>query len=175
MLFRSIRNALIEVAAIRISYQTVTESDAHEILDLSQRILPFLTEENDIHLFNPLFALRPVFHFNRGLAYQDLGRLNDAVDAFQDAITTGKALGNVHIVAPALGHLAEVEIIQGRMHQAAKTCQQGIALVEAMAKNASPLVGLLHVRLGHLFYEWNELEKAEHHLRKGIEIGRAHV
>jgi len=165
-----VRNALIEVAAVRMSHQSIAVTDAREVLELSRKILPYLTAENPIHLFNPLFALRPVVQFNIGLANQFLGRLDEAVVAFQEAVTAGRALGNVHIVAPALGHLAEVEILQGQLRQALKTCQQGIEVVEAMARKTSPLLGLLHIRLGQLFYEWNELKTAVHHLQEGIRV-----
>ena len=32
--------------------------------------------------------------------------------------------------------------------------------------------GLLHVRLGHLFYEWDELETAVQHLQEGISVAK---
>ncbi len=81
-----VRNGLIEVAAIRVSYQSITQVDVTETLAICQRILPFLVGEDPTFLFNPPFALRPVVLFNMGLAYQVLGRLDEAVVAFEESI-----------------------------------------------------------------------------------------
>jgi len=167
-----IRNGLIEVVTIRVSFQTVAKVDVTETLAICQRILPFLVEEDLTFLFNPPIALRPVVLLNMGLAYQTLGRLDEAVIAFEESVKLGKALRNAHVVAPALGHLADIEIVQGRLHQAAETCRRGIELMAALAGKTSPMSGLLHIRLGQLFYEWDELETAVRHFQKGIAMAK---
>jgi len=135
-------------------------------------MIHFIDEEEHPFLFNSPVALRPVLFFNMGLAYQALGRLDEAVAAFEESVKLGKALGNVHVVAPSLGHLAEIEIIRGRLHQTCETCRRGIELVAALAGRISPLAGLLHIRLGQLFYEWNELETAVEHFQEGITLAK---
>ena len=167
-----IRSGLIEVSTIRVSFQSVAQVDVHETLAICRRILPFLVEEDPTFLFNPPIALRPVVLFNMGLAYQAIGQLDEAAVAFAEAVELGKALRNDHIVAPAIGHLAEVEIAQGRLHQAAETCRRGIELLQTMAGKISPISGLLHIRLGQLFYEWNQLENSVQHLQEGISLAQ---
>ena len=167
-----IRSGLIEVSTIRVSFQSVAQVDVHETLAICRRILPFLVEEDPTFLFNPPIALRPVVLFNMGLAYQAIGQLDEAAVAFAEAVELGKALRNDHIVAPAIGHLAEVEIAQGRLHRAAETCRRGIELLQTMAGKISPISGLLHIRLGQLFYEWNQLENSVQHLQEGISLAQ---
>lgn len=167
-----VRNGLIEVAAIRMTIQAIAQIDANQTLALCQRILPFLTVEEERHLFNPMIALRPVALFNSGLAHEALGHLEEAADTFRQTIDLGNTLGNTHIVAGATGHLAEIQILQGKLRQAAETCRRGIESVVALAGSESPLSGLLHVKLGQLSYEWNQLEQSVQHLQDGIELAR---
>ena len=167
-----VRNGLIEVVAIRMSRQTAVSFNASERLTLCQRILPFLVPEETIYLFTPLFVLRPVALFNMGLSYQLLGQMEAAVQAFTEAMEQGKAFGNVHIVASSLGHLAEIQIEQGQLHQAADTCQRGLETLDALAGKSSPMSGLLHVQLGELFYEWGDWETAVHHYQEGIALAQ---
>jgi len=44
--------------------------------------------------------------------------------------------------------------------------------VAMLAGKISPMSGLLHIRLGQLFYEWNELETAVQHLKEGITVAK---
>jgi len=166
------RNGLIEVATIRVSRGVVLWTDLRNTLIICERMLPYLVEEDQPHLFNPPIYLRPVILFNMGLAYQALGQQKEAVVAFEESAGLGQAQGNVHIVASALAHLAEVRIVLGELHAAADTCRQGIEVVTALAGKISPMSGLLHVRLGQLFYEWNELETAVQHLQEGITVAK---
>jgi len=164
------RNGLIEVATIRVSRQAVLWTEMKDTLIICQLVLPYLVDGDQPHLFNPPLSLRPVILFNIGLAYQALGRQKEAVAVFEEAAGLGQAQGNVHIVASALAHLAEVRITLGELQRAADTCRQGIEAVTKLAGKISPMSGLLHVRLGQLFYEWNELETAVLHLQKGIKV-----
>jgi LuxR family maltose regulon positive regulatory protein len=107
-----------------------------------------------------------------GLSYQQLGQLGAAEQAFNEAMEQGKMLGNVHIVASSFGHLAEVQIERGQLHEAAETCQRGLELLDALAGKSSPMAGLLHVQLGELFYEWNDLDTAVHHYQEGIALAQ---
>lgn len=168
----AVRNGLIEITAIRMSHQSADQIDAAQTLALCRRILPFLVPEEKEGLFTPVFVLRPVFLFNMGLSYRLLGQLEAAIEAFTEAVTQGNAFGNVHIVASSLGHLADAQIDRGQLRQAARTCEHGLETLNALAGKSSPISGLLHVQLGALFYEWNELATAVHHYREGITLAQ---
>ena len=172
-LSEAVRNGLIEIAVIRISRQSVAPADESEILTLCQHILPFLVAGDQPHLFNPPFALRSVVLFNMGLAHEALGDLDAAKIAFSEAIASAELTANVQIVARGSGLLAKIEYIQGRLHQAADTCRRGIELLAKLAGRTSPLGGLLHIQLGQLFYEWNELDLAVKHFQEGIRLAKS--
>ncbi len=165
-----LRNGLIEVATIRVSHQMASQTDVAEVLQICHRILPFLTAQEQLHLFNPPIALRPVVLFNMGIAFQTFSRFAEALEAFTEASELAQQQSNGHLVAPALAHLAETEIILGRLVQATATCHRGIALLANLTGATSPLTGLLHVQLGSLHYEWNDLDTAIYHLQAGIAV-----
>lgn len=166
-----VRDGLIEVATIRVTFQSHTRVEIQETLALCRRILPYLVG-NEEFLFNTAIALRPVVLFNMGLAHQTLNQLEEAETAFQEAIRLGEELGNGHLVAPALGELAEVQMIQGRLKTAETTCMAGITLLSTMTGKLTPLSGLLHVRLGQLYHEWNDLDLALEHYQRGIKLAQ---
>jgi LuxR family maltose regulon positive regulatory protein len=119
-----------------------------------------------------MIAMRPVLLFNMGVALQGLGQLDEATGVLEEAKNLAQALDNVHVAAGALGHLAEVQIVRGQLQRAADTCRQGIELVGKLAGQSSPLSGLMHVQLGQLAYERNELETAVRHLLDGIDVAK---
>ena len=167
-----VRNGLIEVAAIRLSQPTTEPWDTPAMLTLCQHVLPFLVPEESVFLFSPPFVLRPVVLFNMGLSYQRLGQLDEAAQALAESMEQSQALGNVHIVASSCAHLAQVQMVRGQLHQATETCQRGLERLTALAGKSSPLSGLLHVRLGELFYEWCDLATAVHHFQEGITLAQ---
>ncbi len=72
----------------------------------------------------------------------------------------------------ALNNMAELKRMQGQDRQALALYQQLLQLTaEQENLGLSPLAGSAHVEVGHLLYEWNDLEGAEAHLRQGIKLG----
>ena len=162
------RNALIEVAAIRVTYQSQIEDDTVQTLLLCRRMLPYLEHNEDPFLFNQPAALYPVVSFNLGLAHRTLNQFDEALQAFEEAINLGTIQGNGHIVGPAITRVAAIEIIRGQLGKAADTCRRGIDLLATMAGKISPTSGALHIILGQLFYQWNQLHKSAQFLKEGI-------
>jgi LuxR family maltose regulon positive regulatory protein len=86
------------------------------------------------------------------------------------AVALARPLGNLSITLRSLTNLARVQVLQGRLHQALATYEEGVrALPEPQTLPA--LVGgpAYYFGLGDLLREWNELEAAERLLTQGMD------
>jgi LuxR family maltose regulon positive regulatory protein len=120
--------------------------------------------------FNPPAAVKPVLLFNQGLAYSLDNRVADAAAALTEAAGLAQTEGNAHLVALALGHLAHVQRIQGRLTLAEATCERGLRLVERLSGALTPLAGVLVAQQGNIVYGRGERETAERLWRRTIEL-----
>ena len=64
-----------------------------------------------------------------GISYLE-GNLADAAQAFAEAATMGSQAGNLHVAVPALRALGNLQVAQGRLHQAAATYRRALRLAE---------------------------------------------
>jgi LuxR family maltose regulon positive regulatory protein len=118
--------------------------------------------------------------FSRGLLYLGLGvacRLNGdaegAIHAYSEAAQMCQAAGNTMAAVIAIYDLSRMYGFQGRLNLAAKTCRQVLESDKPAPFTAqrSPSLGLIHLGLARVQYEWNELETAEMHTRAGLALG----
>ncbi|MFO7741577.1 MAG: LuxR C-terminal-related transcriptional regulator [Anaerolineae bacterium] len=165
------RLPLLEVAIVRTATGMVF-FDLERVQRIAERLLPYLREEDTRCLHNTSGQLRPVLLLNLGLAHEFSGNLAAAVPAFAEALETGLAAANMHIVPLALGHLGQLQATQGRLHEAERTYHNALRQAEEMAPAPSPLAGNAYAGLGQLYYEWNQLERAKDYLRRGISLGK---
>jgi LuxR family maltose regulon positive regulatory protein len=166
-----VRAALVEVSVLRGSL-AVGQGEFRQALDLMERALPYLAGEGQPYLFNTARALRPAALFTLAVAQELGGDLDEASRAFAEAAKFALEEENQHLFPMALSHLANVQGIQGRLHQAERTYLQALEAAETMSGRASPLAGMAYAGLGSLLYEWNELEQAEAYLRQGLTLAR---
>ena len=164
------RHALIEVAVVRMSFQSITQVNKREVLNLCEKIMPYLHEDNQVHLYSPTLTLRPVVLFNAGIAYKAIGQLEQAAEALRAAAEQAIRLYNIHIFGPAIAHLAEISVTKGKLHEAAELCKEGLDRLEQLGGQKSPMAGLLHVRSGQLYQQWNDLGRAVQHYEKAVEL-----
>jgi LuxR family maltose regulon positive regulatory protein len=118
--------------------------------------------------------------FSRGLLYLGLGvagRLNGHVDesihAYGEAARLCQAAGNTMAAMSAIYDLSRMYGFQGRLAREAETCRQ-VLESDRYARSTSqrsPSLGLIHLGLARVHYEWNELEVAELHTQTGIALG----
>jgi LuxR family maltose regulon positive regulatory protein len=67
-----------------------------------------------------------------------------------------------------MNFLAEMQIVQGKLHQAAATSQE---VISKLAGRASIHSSRASSRLGHLSREWNELNQAAQYMQQAITLG----
>ena len=165
------RNPLLEVAIVRTA-TGMQFFDIGKVQHIAERLLPYLRREDVRCLHNTTAELRPVLLLNLALACEFSGDISAAVPVFAEALETGLAAGNMHIVPLALGHLGQLQATQGRLHQAEATYRDALRHAEEMSPVPSPLAGNAYAGLGQLTYEWNHLQEAEHYLREAIALGK---
>lgn len=165
------RLPLLEVAIVRTS-TGMQFFDVGKVRHIAKRLLPYLRREDVPCLHNTTSELRPVLLLNLGLTYEFSGDVSAAVPVFAEALETGLAAGNMHIVPLALGHLGQLQVTQGRLRQAEETYRDGLRRAQEMSPVPSPLAGNVYAGLGQLAYEWNKLEKAEDYLKRAIALGK---
>ena len=67
----------------------------------------------------------------------------------------------------ALVFSAVLQAAWGKLHRAAQLCRRALELGKQL-----PAVGMAHIILAALLYEWNELDAAADHVQTGIEMSR---
>lgn len=139
------------------AYIARTRGDARRTIELSEQALTLLPRDD--------LSVRSIVALNLGLAHWHRGHLAEAEQALTEAEHAALQSGNSHVRLMALGILGPIQAAQGKLHQGAVLCQQAIKLGER-----SPAMALTHIEFSALLYEWNDLEAAADHLRRGIEL-----
>ncbi len=162
-----------EVAAAR-AYVAFLQQDSRAI-ELSRQALEHLPEQD--------FFLRSIMALSLGTAtYWTLGDPVAAGRALTEAVSLGRAAGDSYLVLPATSTLGQAQQMQGQLHRAAETYRQALELaavsvsqqVESRGSGGgqpAPFAGLAYTGLAGLLYEWNNLDGAQHHALKGIDLG----
>ncbi len=95
-----------------------------------------------------------------------------ARQALEEAARIGEQAGNLMMTVLAQCHLAELSIMQGRLHEARASYEQALDLATDEQGKRQPIAGMPLMGLGYLFWEWNDLESASQHVMEGIELTR---
>jgi LuxR family maltose regulon positive regulatory protein len=160
---------LLEAAVMDMRF-LMDQGQIDHVLKLAQHILPRLTEDAHVWLYNRSDDLRPPVRFMVGVAREMRGEIRAAEEEFR--VSAAEGSDNPHIVALALGHLGSMLMQQGQLRAAAETYQQALRLAEDMGRYSSPFFGISHVGYGGLLYEWNDLDAAQQQVEEGIAQGK---
>jgi LuxR family transcriptional regulator, maltose regulon positive regulatory protein len=115
--------------------------------------------------------LRRGIYGSLGDTYRRNGRWEQAKACYLKALDLPSAstsrVGSVH----AFGALADLELRQGQLRDAAGYWHKALAVIqerETWGRFPLPLIGWVYIRMGEILYEWNELEAAGNHLSQGL-------
>ena len=163
-----IETALGEIACLRSS-MAINCFDLEEALHQGQLAQTYLAGKSGQGLFNNTASLHGIVHFNLAIVHELIGEVAQARQEFEESITLSKE--NYHLLPMAYTHLAYLMIIQGKLREAERTYQQAVQVAE-ISPIPSPLSGVAHTGMGNLFVEWNDLDRAEMELQRGLALGR---
>ncbi len=166
----AVRAALLEVLIVRqqMPYETFTEEKQKQLLSIQQQLTSFPDDQSC--LFNTVASLKPVLFFDLGLQAEWAGQAESAASCFSETITLARQDNNFHLLHLGIGHLANIQLAQGKLHAAYQTHAQALGFQAAGGK--SPHVSLAHAGLGILNYEWGNLPAAEQHFQAGLALAR---
>ncbi|MFC1921685.1 LuxR C-terminal-related transcriptional regulator [Chloroflexota bacterium] len=141
------------------AYLARTSGDIPGTIELSERALKLIPEEDK--------STRGILAVNLGIAYWHTGQMKKAEQALGEAQLAARETGNSYALLAALIFLGRVQAVRGNLHQAARIFQQAI-------KNGkrAPIVGLAHLDLAALHYEWNDLQSCREHVLQGQMINQ---
>jgi LuxR family maltose regulon positive regulatory protein len=105
-----------------------------------------------------------------GQALRLTGDRQLAIKTLRQAVELGRHLGHHLITLEALGYLAPLLYMQGQLREALTLCQQAADQYRDTHGNPLPMAGLVHVPLGILYYEIDDLDRAQYHLEAGIAL-----
>ncbi len=141
------------------------EGDVSQALLFSRRALEQLAEDD--------LSLRAYIWSDVGTNLRKMGSLNDATEAFDQALKLGRKVADSHILVMVHGRLATLQIWGGQLRRAEATCQEALSICRGYAKQEGqplPTAGYAHIQMSRVLYEQNNLEAACFHARQGIEL-----
>lgn len=151
-----------ELAAIR-SIMPRFQGDIASIVPLSAQALTMVPEDD--------LVVRAIIIGNLAVAHRLLGNLREAAAAAEQAIDANQASGNSFAAMLATSDLAMLQLDQGQLRAAAATYRRGLLLAGERGWHQLSALGLIHVGLGNICYEWDDLDQAGQHIQQGLEIG----
>jgi LuxR family maltose regulon positive regulatory protein len=157
------RRQLAMVTSVRCFIACI-ENDLARAETLADRALLDLPEDD--------LGFRPWVFVALGDTYRRNGRWQDAKSCYQRALTYGQAPGVPVRLVHVHGALADLELRQGHLRQAAGHWQTALAAVQApenWGRIELPAIGWVYLRLGELLYEWNDLGRVREYLARGLE------
>ncbi len=145
-----------QVAAAQ-AYLARAKGDSPRLIEKSELALSLLPESDH--------ATRGLVAVNLGLAYWHEGRLEEAEPVLLAARQASARVGNTFAVLTAQIFLVRTLAVRGKLRQAEamyqKLIQEGSDL---------PILALAHYDLCTIHCEWNDLQKAEKHLQRGLAL-----
>ncbi|MBK8989243.1 MAG: hypothetical protein IPM39_24795 [Chloroflexi bacterium] len=153
-----------EILAVRAIYASLYGRLNNAILWATEAIT-LIAPEDHLSLAAAYQAL--------GNAYRHQGQLDAALAAYGQTRQHFEKLGNVFMGQLPLYRTASIQIMQGRMKQAWQTYES--IRQHAQSAGYEPLImtGEVYGYLSDLYWEWNDLEKAEAYARQEIELGQS--
>ena len=154
------RIAVIRAATARFS------GDVGRAVSLSQQALQLLPDGDGFP------TERASAKANIGLSYQVTGLVNPEDERpLAQAITAFEAAGALTPLLNCINRLGRFQTMQGRLRAAAATYDRATVTIDdpSTRRSAVETAGY-HVGVGLIQLQWNDLDSAEHHLRRAVDL-----
>jgi len=164
------RTLLSLIAAFRANLARLF-GDYERCVPLAHQALE-LMPETDVMSLTRMF--RPSTIVTAASAYLVDGDMTPATEhQVEAAVASVHALGNLPTTMRSISNLARLQLLQGRLRQAAITIEQATQLVPTHAGLLTLLNGAdYYFLLGDLLRERNQLNRAQQHLAQGMDLVR---
>jgi LuxR family maltose regulon positive regulatory protein len=139
----------------------LTRYDVNGMLLQSRRALEHLEPDN--------LVLRSNAHWTLGFAYTILGDRLAARQAFTEGIALSQAGGAMFQLILATIGLAYIQELDNELHQAAETYRR---VLQWVGDKPQQIINEVHLGLGRILYEWNDLDAAEQHTQQSLHLAR---
>jgi LuxR family maltose regulon positive regulatory protein len=164
----------LQIAIIRASLAR-QKRDAVQAFELSHQVLAALPENPDED--NPLQrATRTGLVFNLGQSELFLkGNPIVAEQWLSEALAITEASGGPTLILGAMSSLAQAQLTRGKLNQAAGNYRQALQWVHEFERQSGgpmPAAAYIHLGLGDLLRERNELDEAALYLTRGSELSQ---
>ena len=151
-----------EIAAIR-SFLSLVNLDfprVHELVDEAMASLP----END-------WFTHSVLTMNMGLSHVlDTSDTVAANAMLLEAARVSEEHGNIIVAVSSLCQLAEVQLYQGKLHEAEVSYDRAIQLAGKQDRNQLPIASLAYIGKGQILRERNDLSAAQYYVTHGLQL-----
>jgi LuxR family maltose regulon positive regulatory protein len=156
------RRYLLGLASAVRSWCARLRGDAPEAIELGQQALSLLPEEEAPHRNFAAVCL--------GDALRTSGDLSAASEAFAEAAEIGRAAGYVDGTLTGMVLHARVQAERGRLREAEEAFRRALRLLTEGGFELLPAAGVVHIGMGVLLYERNDLDGAERELNRGMQL-----
>lgn len=153
-----------EILAVQAIYASLYGSSAHS-LDLATQAIALIHPQDYLSLAAAYQAL--------GNASRNLGDLDKAIGAYRDATRHFESMGSPFMAQLPLYRIADMQVQQGRLHQALQTYQDVRQKAQVAGQEPVIATGLLYGHLSELYREWNDLDQALAYAEQELELARA--
>ncbi len=150
------------VAAIQ-SWRARLKGEPDHAIALARRALALLPDDDP--------SVRVFAAFRLAEAYRTADDHEAASAAFAETAELGRVAGHDYVALEAMGSQARLQLARGRLHEAGDILQRVMRLAAERENGAAlPATGDVHVVMGELLYEWDDLDSAEDRLTEGMEL-----
>jgi LuxR family maltose regulon positive regulatory protein len=115
---------------------------------------------------------RAILYGSLGDTYRRNGRWTESKDCYLRLLDSVPPSTFRLQAAHVFGALADLDLRQGRLTQAAGYWRKALAAIQERqnwGRLPLPLIGWVYIRMAELLYEWNELDEAWQNLERGLE------
>src|SRR6266567_4519060 len=162
------RTILGQVAAFRSQLARLV-GDYERCVPLAHQALELLPETKEMSLTLMLHASALGTAAN---AYLVDGDMTPVAERFvETTVASVRALGNLPTTMRSISNLARLQLLQGRLRQAAVTIEQAAQLASEHGGLQALINGAdYYFVLGDVWREWNRLDRSEQHLVQGMSL-----
>jgi LuxR family maltose regulon positive regulatory protein len=154
------------------AYMALWQSQPPQVvIPLARQALDDLPAADSPSADPDLLRFRSGLYNNLGFSHLALGDEESAVRAFADAQNVGELCGDLLNVYAAVSMRADSLHRKGRLADALALCRDALQSHGGEAGGSIPYAGFVHISMGWVLLEWNDLDAAETALARGVSLG----